>query len=55
MLVIYNETLDFEFKDIYFSTDLSHWGEAINLRGVGRGGGMMTMQDYIDTYYEDGT
>ena len=53
--IIDDEPISFEVEDIYFLTGLSHRGWELNLCGGGRGDASLTIQEYIDTYYKDGT
>ena len=43
-------SLTIEVEDIYFITRLSRWGEVVNLRSCGPGGGL-TIDEYIAVYY----
>ena len=43
-------SLTIEIEDIYFITRLSRWGEVVNLRSCGPGGGL-TIDEYIAVYY----
>ena len=43
-------SLTIEVEDIYFITGLSRWGEVVNLRSRGPGGGL-TIDEYIVVYY----
>ena len=46
-------SLTIEVEDIYFITGLSRWGEVVNLRSHGPGGGL-TINEYIAMYcYSD--
>ena len=45
------EILEIALEDIYFIMGLSHRGIPINIKGIGRGGDPMSVQDYVDTYY----
>ena len=42
-------SLTIEVEDIYFITRLSQWGEVVNLRSRGPGGGL-TIDEYIVVY-----
>ena len=53
--IIDNDPISFEVEDIYFLVGLSHRGRELNLCGGGRGDASLTIQEYIDTYCEDGT
>ena len=44
------EILEIALEGIYFITRLSRRGIPINLKGTGRGGDPMSVQDYVDTY-----
>ena len=43
-------SLTIEVEDIYFITGLSRWGEVVNLRSRGPGGGL-TIDEYIAVNY----
>ena len=46
-------SLIIEMEDVYFITRLSRWGEVVNLRSHGPGGGL-TIDEYIAMYcYSD--
>ena len=49
------EILEIALEDIYFIVSLSRWGAPVNLEGTGRGGDLLSVQNYIDTYCEIGT
>ena len=49
------EILDITLEDIYFISSFSQWGAPINLEGTGRGGDLLSVQNYIDTYCAPGT
>ena len=44
------EILEIALEYIYFIMGLSRWGTPINLEGIGRGGDLLSVQDYINTY-----
>ena len=44
------EILEITLEDIYFISDLSRRGAPVNLEGIGRGGDLLSVQNYIDTY-----
>ena len=50
------EILEIALEDIYFIAGLSRWGTpVVNLEGTGRGGDLLSVQNYIDTYCMPGT
>ena len=49
------EILEITLEDIYFITGLSRWGALLNLKCTGRGGDLLSVQNYIDTYCAPGT
>ena len=44
------EILEVSLEDIYFIMGLSRQGIVVNLKGIGKGGDPMSVQDYVDTY-----
>ena len=44
------EILDITLEDIYFISGFSQRGAPVNLEGTGRGGDLLSVQNYIDTY-----
>ena len=44
------EILEIALEDIYFIAGLSRRGAPVNLEGTGRGGDLLSVQNYIDTY-----
>ena len=44
------ENLEVELEDIYFITGFSRQGTPINLDGIDKGGDLLSVQDYINTY-----
>ena len=51
---IQGEILEVIVEDMYFITGLSCRGMPMNIKGIGRGGDPMSIQDYIDTYCPPG-
>ena len=49
------EILEITLEDIYFIFGLSRRGAPVNLEGTGRGGDILSVQNYIDTYYTPDT
>ena len=49
------EILEITLEDIYFISGLSHRGALVNLEGNGRGGDLLSVQNYIDTHCVPGT
>ena len=49
------EILEITLEDIYFISSLSRRGAPVNLEGTGRGGDLLSVQNYIETYYVPGT
>ena len=49
------EILEIALEDIYFISGLSWQGDPFNLEGTGRGGDLLSVQNYIDTYCAPGT
>ena len=49
------EILEIALEDIYFIAGLSWRGAPINLEGTSRGGDLLSVQNYIGTYYVPGT
>ena len=49
------EILDITLEDIYFISGFSQRGAPVNLEGTGRGGDLLSVQNYIDTYYAPGS
>ena len=49
------EILEITLEDIYFISGLSRRGASINLEGTDRGGDLLSVQNYIDTYCVPGT
>ena len=49
------EVLEIIVECIYFFTRISRRGMPVNLEGNGKGGGPMSVQDYIDNYCPLGT
>ena len=43
------EILEIALEDIYFIAGLSQRGTPVNLEGTGRGGDLLSVQDYINT------
>ena len=50
MFDLQGETLDITAEDIYFVTGLFNRVESLNLGGTGRGGDLLSVQDYVNTY-----
>ena len=48
------ELIEITLEDIYFISSLSRQGGPINLEGTGRGGDLLSVQNYIDKYYKPG-
>ena len=44
------EILDITLENIYFISGLSRRGAPVNLEGTGRGGDLLSVLKYIDTY-----
>ena len=44
------EILEITLEDTYSISGLSQWGSPINLEGTDRGGDLLSVQNYIDTY-----
>ena len=49
------EILEIALEDIYFIVGLSQRGTLVNLEGTSRGGDLLSVQDYINTYCTPGT
>ena len=49
------EILEITLEDIYFISGFSRHGAPVNLEGTGRGGDLLSVQNYIDTYCAAGT
>ena len=49
------EFLEITLEDIYFISGLSQQGALVNLEGTGRGGDLLSVQNYIDAYRAPGT
>ena len=49
------ETLQIIVEEIYFIIGLSHKGAPLSLSGTGRGGDLLSVQDYVNTYCLPGT
>ena len=55
MFELQGESLEITSEDVYFIAGLSRRGALVNFEGTGRGGGRLSVQNYIDIYYEPGT
>lgn len=55
MFIVDSERVPFRVEDVYFMTGLSHRCDPINLKGGGQIEGSLTIQEYIDVYYEEST
>ena len=49
------DPLHIELADIYFLTGFSRRGPVVSFRSRGQDPGALTVQDYIDVYYEEDT
>ena len=49
------EILEITLEDIYFISGFSRRGAPVNLEGIGRGDDLLSIQNYIDTYYAPST
>ena len=55
MFDLQGEVLEITSKDVYFISGLSRRRAPENLEGTGRGGDPLSVQNYIDIYYEPST
>ena len=55
MFDLQGEFLEITLEDIYFISSFSWRGAPVNLEGTGRGGDLLSVQNYIDTYCAPGT
>ena len=55
MHLTYKVRLEITVEDIYFISGLSRRRSPVNLEGTGRGGDLLSVQNYIDTYCVPGT
>ena len=49
MFDLQGEFLEITLEDVYFISGLSRRGALVNLEGTGRGGDLLSVQNYIDT------
>ena len=50
MFDLQGEFLEITLEDIYFISSFSRRGASVNLEGTGRGGDLLSVQNYIYTY-----
>ena len=55
MFDLQGEVLEITSEEVYFISGLSRWEALVNLEGTGRGGDPLSVQNYIDIYWEPGT